>query len=56
MATLKKNKRAFAAFNSFSYSHKKEYVKWITDAKREEIRERRIKTAIQRLAENKSEN
>ncbi len=35
IAALKKNKKAHAAFEAFSYSHKKEYVEWITEAKRE---------------------
>ena len=30
-AALKKNKKALAAFEAFSYSHKNEYVKWITE-------------------------
>jgi len=33
---LSKNKKAQKVFNDFSYSHKKEYVEWITDAKTEE--------------------
>ena len=30
-AALKKNKQAHATFGSFSYSHKKEYVEWLTE-------------------------
>ncbi len=33
MAGLKKNKKALATFESFSYSYRKEYVVWITEAK-----------------------
>src|SRR2546428_13005040 len=33
MAALKENKMAMAVFENFSYSHKKEYVEWITEAK-----------------------
>jgi len=36
VAALRKNSKARAAFEAFSYSHKKEYVEWITEAKREE--------------------
>lgn len=56
VAALRKNKKAFTAFDSSSYSHKKEYVEWITEAKREETRARRIKTALQWLAQGKSRN
>ena len=56
LAALKKNKKALAAFEGFSYSDKKEYVEWITEAKREETRQRRMDTAIEWLAEGKSRN
>ena len=52
-AALKKNKKAGATFEDFSYSHKKEYVEWITEAKQEETRSRRIKTALEWLAQGK---
>jgi len=55
-AALSKNKKAQTAFENFSYSHKKEYLEWITEAKREETRDKRIKTTIQWLAEGKSRN
>ena len=53
---LTKNKKAFAAFNAFSYSHKKEYVEWITTAKTEETRNKRIAQALAMMAEGKSRN
>jgi uncharacterized protein YdeI (YjbR/CyaY-like superfamily) len=55
-AALSRNKKAQAAFEKFSYSHRKEYVTWITEAKREETREKRIKTALQWLAQGKPQN
>jgi uncharacterized protein YdeI (YjbR/CyaY-like superfamily) len=55
-AALSRNKKAEATFENFSYSHKKEYVSWITEAKREETRERRMKTALQWLAQGKPQN
>ncbi|HEY3863237.1 MAG TPA: YdeI/OmpD-associated family protein [Verrucomicrobiae bacterium] len=55
-AALKKNKKAAAAFESFSYSHKKEYVEWITEAKREETRQKRIETMMDWVANGKSRN
>ena len=53
-ASLKANRKALATFNSFSYSHRKEYVQWITAAKRKETRQKRLKTAIEWLVQGKS--
>jgi uncharacterized protein YdeI (YjbR/CyaY-like superfamily) len=53
---LNKNKIAKAAFDKFSYSHRKEYIEYITEAKREETRLSRIEKSIEKLAENKSHN
>jgi len=53
---LMKNKKVQEEFNNFSYSHKKEYVEWITEAKSEETRKKRIGTAIEWISERKSRN
>ena len=53
---LQKNKKAKTAFDAFSPSHKREYVEWITEAKRDETRQKRIQTAIQWISEGKSRN
>jgi uncharacterized protein YdeI (YjbR/CyaY-like superfamily) len=37
-------------------SHKREYVGWITEAKREETRIRRLDTAIAQMTEGKPRN
>jgi uncharacterized protein YdeI (YjbR/CyaY-like superfamily) len=55
-AALVKNKKAQAAFDAFSPSHKREYAQWIRGAKGEDTRERRVKTAIEWIAEGKSRN
>lgn len=55
-AALKKNKKAQTTFDNFSPSHQREYVEWITEAKQEATRQRRLETAIQWLAEGKSRN
>jgi predicted RNA-binding protein (virulence factor B family) len=47
---------AHAYFNRLSYSHQREYVQWITQAKREQTREDRINRMIEMLLQNKSEN
>jgi uncharacterized protein YdeI (YjbR/CyaY-like superfamily) len=53
---LKLNKAAQKVFDGFPYSHKKEYVEWITEAKTEATREKRMETAIGWLAEGKPRN
>jgi uncharacterized protein YdeI (YjbR/CyaY-like superfamily) len=55
-AALKKNKKALATFEQFNYSNKKEYVEWITDAKSDETRKKRLETAIEWMSEGKSRN
>jgi len=46
---LKKNKAANTYFNSLPPSHQKEYINWITEAKKEETRMRRIEKTIEKL-------
>ena len=53
---LSKNKSAKAAFDKFSYSHKKEYVQWIEEAKTEPTRNKRLATTVEWLSEGKSKN
>ncbi|HVV73300.1 MAG TPA: YdeI/OmpD-associated family protein, partial [Verrucomicrobiae bacterium] len=55
-AALKQNKRAAANFEKFSFSHKREYVEWLVEAKREETRQKRLATALAWLAEGKPQN
>jgi len=55
-AALKKNPKARTTFAGFSPSHKREYVDWLIEAKREETRERRLQTALEWLAEGKPRN
>lgn len=51
---LSKNKKAATTYESFSPSHKCEYLEWITEAKTEDTRNKRIDTAIEWLTEGKS--
>lgn len=53
---LKGNARARATFAKFPPGHRREYVQWITDAKREETRRKRVATAGAWMAEGKSQN
>jgi uncharacterized protein YdeI (YjbR/CyaY-like superfamily) len=55
-AALKKNKKAAAAYESFPPSHKREYLEWLTDAKTEETRAKRLAQAIEWMAEGKPRN
>jgi uncharacterized protein YdeI (YjbR/CyaY-like superfamily) len=53
---LSKNRKALATFKKFSPSHRREYVEWITSAKLEETRGRRMAKALKTLAQGKSHN
>ena len=53
---LKANKKAATAFEKFPPSHKREYAQWISEAKGEDTRARRVKTAIEWIAEGKGRN
>ena len=55
-AALAKNKKANTAFDKFSPSHRREYIEWITEAKTEPTRDKRVATAIEWLSEGKSRN
>ncbi len=48
---LKTNPGTEAAFNALSYSHQKEYITWIEQAKKDTTRQIRIEKVIQRLIE-----
>jgi uncharacterized protein YdeI (YjbR/CyaY-like superfamily) len=56
LAALKKNKKARAAFEAFSPSHKREYIEWITEAKQEATRERRLAQALEWMAQGTPRN
>lgn len=49
MKELKKNKDARAFFDKLAYSHRREYVRWIEEAKRAETRTARVAKAIEML-------
>ncbi len=53
---LKDYPQAQENFEKGSYSHKKEYVDWIVEAKTEATRQKRMQTAVEWLAEGKSKN
>ncbi|HEV2805340.1 MAG TPA: YdeI/OmpD-associated family protein [Chthoniobacterales bacterium] len=55
-AALKKNAKARQTFDGFSPSHRREYLEWITEAKREETRKERLTKSVKWLAEGKARN
>ena len=50
---FKSDKEAKSAFEKLSYTHKKEYVTWIEEAKREETRARRVEQTLKILKDGK---
>jgi len=46
---LMKKEGLLPVFQKLSYTHRKEYCRWITDAKKEETRLRRLEKAIELL-------
>ncbi len=53
-AAVKKNKKAWATFEAFPPSKKKDYVEWYTEAKTDATREKRLAQAIEWMAEGKA--
>ena len=53
---LKKNSKARRTFDAFPPSARREYLEWVTEAKREETRDKRVGTAIKWLAQGKPRN
>ncbi len=50
---LESHPEALAFFNQLSYSHQKEYVQWIEDAKRDQTRLGRINQVVELLSHGK---
>jgi Bacteriocin-protection, YdeI or OmpD-Associated/Domain of unknown function (DUF1905) len=44
---------ARAAFDRLAYTHRKEYTRWIDEAKRDETRQRRVAQALEMLRQGK---
>ena len=56
MVALKENQSALDTFEGFSPSQKREYIQWVTEAKGEDTRKRRLETAIEWMSEGKPRN
>src|SRR3954451_8242899 len=48
-AALAADDAALAAFEKLSYTHRKEYARWVAEAKRDETRDRRVAKTIDEL-------
>ena len=48
-AALDAEPRLRAFFDGLSFTHRREYAEWVTDAKREETRRRRVARAVEML-------
>ncbi|MGG5209118.1 YdeI/OmpD-associated family protein [Chryseobacterium sp. MIQD13] len=55
-SALNKNKNALAVFEKGSLSFRKEYINWITEAKTEATRNKRMEQSLEWIAEGKSRN
>lgn len=55
-SALEADSTAQAAFNCLSYTHQKEYVRWIIESKRDQTRQKRVKQAIEMLRQGKNGN
>ena len=56
LEALASNDKAAETFNSFPYSCRKEYIEWITEAKTDSTRDKRLATTIEWLGEGKRRN
>jgi uncharacterized protein YdeI (YjbR/CyaY-like superfamily) len=55
-AALARNAKARKTFEGFPPSHRREYLDWITEAKRPETRAKRLAQTVEWLAEGKARN
>lgn len=55
-AALENDTRAAAVFDAFSPSHRREYIEWISEAKRAQTRAKRLAQTLEWLAQGKPRN
>jgi uncharacterized protein YdeI (YjbR/CyaY-like superfamily) len=53
---LKENAKAKKTFENFTPTNQREYVEWLTEARRQETRQQRLKTAIDWMSQGKIRN
>ena len=54
VAALKQHPEVQQRFDGLAYTHRKEYARWIDEAKRDETRERRVAQAIEMIRAGKT--
>jgi len=53
-AALAADPEASAAFDRMAFTHRKEYARWVAEAKREETRQRRVEQAVSMIRAGKT--
>jgi len=53
-AALATDEQAVAAFDGMAFTHRKEYARWVDEAKREETRQRRAQQALEMIRSGKT--
>ena len=53
-AGLAADPEAKAAFDAMAFTHRKEYARWVAEAKREETRQRRVEQAVEMIRARKT--
>ncbi len=53
-AALAADPQARACFEGMAFSHRKEYARWVAEAKREETRQRRVQQALEMIRAGKN--
>jgi uncharacterized protein YdeI (YjbR/CyaY-like superfamily) len=56
LAALRNNAAARLGYDALSPSHKREYIEWITEARRDDTRKRRVADAVEWMAEGRIRN
>jgi hypothetical protein len=56
LAALRKNKKAQKTYEGFSESNRRDYIEWMLEAKQDATREKRLKAAMEWLADGKPRN
>ena len=53
-AALAADPQAKAVFDGMAFTHRKEYARWVAEAKRDETRERRVQQAVEMIRARKT--
>jgi hypothetical protein len=54
VAALATDSKARAAFEGMAFTHRREYARWVAEAKREETRQRRVQQALEMIRSGKT--